>query len=188
MINLKNKYFGEMLPEERKLLFHWVLSYKPKNILEIGTGDGGGGCYYMASALKKINNSGYIYTCDPERCPNENFFIEFSNVFFHKMISHDLIRKIIDDKIDVDFIFFDGPEDPQIAHDDILKLEQIIKPGTKFVMHDWELSKRIADGMISIKSKYIRPYMENSNKWKLLYQTENSIESVGLCLYEFLGS
>lgn len=187
MINLINNYGGEMLPEERKLLFNWILSYRPKNILEIGTGEGGGGCYYMASALK-INNHGNIYTCDPCRGPNQNFLDEFSNVLFHNVGSNDLIKKIIDQKIDIDFIFFDGPEDPQLAYDDILKLEQIIKPGTKFVMHDWELFKRVADGLTSIKSKYIRPYIEHSNKWKLLYQTENSIESVGLCLYEFLGS
>lgn len=186
LLNYMNEFGGEMSQLERKTLYEWVLSYNPFNILEIGTGTGGGGCYYMAKALKVMNSS-TIYTCDPSRGPEAKFFNECPNVTFYPITSNQLIDIIIDHGIIIEFIFFDGPEDENVAYDDILKLETHIKPGTKFSMHDWETEPRILDGAISNKAKKIRPYMESSTRWKLLYKTENSYESVGLCLYEFLG-
>lgn len=188
MIKLENKYGGEMTYLERELLHAWVGLYNPKNILEIGTGTGGGGCYYMASALKNIDSSALIYTCDPYRGPEASFFQEFPMVNFWQTKSNILIDHIIDKNIEIDFIFFDGPEDANTAIEDILTLENFIKSGTKFTMHDWEFVERVLDKAISIKAQKIRPYMENSSKWKLLHQTENSTNSVGLCLYEFLGN
>lgn len=183
-----NGYVGEMTNLEREFLYNWVLLSKPKTILEIGTGCGGGGCYYMAKALQAINENGILYTCDPARKPNNDFFIEFPNVLFYQTTSNELIQKIIETNVNINFIFFDGPEDPNVAMGDILILEKHIAPGTKFSMHDWEISQRIYDNVVSTKAQYIRPYMEQSNKWKLLHQLENSYESVGLCLYEFLGN
>lgn len=183
-----NTYTGEMTNFEREFLYNWILLSKPQNVLEIGTGEGGGGAYYIASALKTLNNNGTLYTCDPARRPNNNFFQEFPNVIFHPTISINLITKLINDKVDINYIFFDGPEDPNVAMNDILSLEPFISPGTKFSMHDWEIMPRVYDNMVSVKSQYIRPYMEQSKKWKLLHQLENSHESVGLCLYEFVGN
>lgn len=188
MIQLINQYGGEMSALERELLYNWVCSYNPLNVLEIGTGTGGGGCYYMASALKEHNGQGLIYTCDPSRSPEENFFKEFPMVKFYQQRSDKLINYLISNNINIDFIFFDGPENPDTAMNDILTLENFIKSGTKFAMHDWETAERIFDKAISTKAKKIRPYMENSSKWKLLHQTENCMYSVGLCLYEFLGN
>ena len=184
MINLENKYGGEMTVLERSLLHTWILEANPKIVLEIGTGTGGGGTYYISKAMPK---DGFVYTCDPYRCPDKSFFEEFPMVVFWNTSSEKLIHYMIDNKIDIDFIFFDGPEDENTAMDDILLLETHLKKGAKFSMHDWEFVVRVFDNNISIKSKNIRPYMEKSNKWKLIHQTQNSNASVGLCLYEFVG-
>jgi len=186
MINYLNKYGGEMSTLERKLLYEWILLYKPLNVLEVGTGEGGGGCYYIAKALAEIG-SGSIYTCDPSRGPTPDFLNELTNVKFYQTISSNLIQYIINKKIDINFVFFDGPEEETVAYDDIQILEQYISAGTKFSMHDWETEVRVLDGAISTKAKKIRPYLESSTRWRLLYRTENSGDSVGLCLYEFLG-
>jgi len=86
-------------------------------------------------------------------------------------------------------LFFDGPEDPDIAMEDIKILENYIQPECYFSMHDWELEKRKYDNGISTKAKKIRPYMENSSLWKPIEVLEGieSDQSVGLCLYKFLG-
>lgn len=192
MINPFNEFGGEMLPFERACLFTWVKACKPRSALEVGTGTGGGGTYYIANAML----TGALFTCDPVRKPSNKFLEMHHNVRFSPIKSCELIQKMknleylyiglgVDEHID--FIFFDGPEDPQVALDDIQELETFIQPGTKFSMHDWCTEERVYDKGISTKAKLIRPYMEQSDKWKLIEVLDNSAASVGLCLYEFIG-
>jgi hypothetical protein len=188
---------AEMLPFERYSLYNWVVNIiKPNNILEVGTGVGGS-TYFLSKALEKINLNGKIYTCDPQRSPCDEFFKECNNVIFKNTYSSYLIKEIIDKDICVDYIFFDGPENENVAIEDIKILESHIKPGTYFSMHDWEIVQRGYDNGISIKAKKIRPYMEESQKWKLIEifsgikknsNYDNSpFDSVGLCLYYYNG-
>jgi hypothetical protein len=187
---------AEMLPYERECLYDWVINIiKPKNILETGTGIGGS-TYFMGMALKALGY-GKIYTCDPGRKPTDDFFAEFKNVNFYSINSLEMIKNIKQNKINIDFIFFDGPEDSAIAMQDILELEDYVSPGCYFSMHDWEITQRGFDNAISSKALLIRPYIEKSNKWKLIKQLsglkKNSMandyayDSVGLCLYQFTG-
>lgn len=189
-----NPYEGEMTPFERQTLYKWIVNSKPTTVIEIGTGTGGGGTFYIAKALMFLNTINEkkrtLYTCDPERSPSISFLKEFEGVVkYAKIKSTDMFKLIKDD---VDFIFFDGPEDPEVAYNDIKLLEEKIKPGTMFVMHDWEITKRGYDGGISTKALKIRPYIEKSENWtevEILSGTvpdENGIfNSVGLCLYKF---
>ena len=185
---------AEMLPYERQSLYYWIVNIiKPKVIIETGTGIGGS-TYFMGKALQKIG-FGEIYTCDPERKPPNEFFNEFNNVKFYQKTSSFMINDIIKNKIDIDYIFFDGPDDPTIAFDDLMVLEPYLKSGCYFSMHDWEITKRGYDGATSTKAALIRPYLENSSKWKLIQKlsgiekNSNSnkelYDSVGLCLYKF---
>lgn len=188
---------AEMLPFERYTIYNWVLNIiKPKTILEIGTGNGGS-TYYLSKAMKELNNKGKIYTCDPSRSPCADFFKECDNVQYSPVPSDVLIKNILDKNITIDYIFFDGPEDPDIAMNDIKILEKTINPNVYFSMHDWETEKRGYDQTISTKAKNIRPYMEKSFKWKKIeclsglqknssYDTMN-YDSVGLCLYQYTG-
>lgn len=187
---------AEMLPYERECLYEWIVNIvKPKNILEIGTGVGGS-TYFMAMALKNLN-FGKIYTCDPSRKPPDNLFSEFKNINFYPLTSSEMIKNIKQNKINIDFIFFDGPEDPSIAIQDMIELENYISPGCYFSMHDWEINQRGFDKAISSKALLVRPYIEESSKWKLIKllsgleknSTINNFkyDSVGLCLYQFVG-
>lgn len=189
--NIENKYSAaELLPYERKKLFGWIKELiKPQaNILEIGTGTGGS-TYYLSKGLESLNQNGKIYTCDPERRPTSEFMKDCTNVIFYPIPSRKLINFIIENKIDISYIFFDGPEDPDIAMDDINILENYITNTCYFSMHDWEISTRKYDNAISTKAAYIRPYMESSNKWQKIEVLDgiNSCESVGLCLYKYIN-
>lgn len=189
--NIQEKYpNAEMLPFERERVYNWILNIiKPKsNILEIGTGVGGS-TYYLSKSLEMICANCKIYTCDPSRSPCLEFLKECKNVEFFSICSDKLIDFLIKEKIDISYIFFDGPEDPSIALNDIKKLESYINPGCYFSMHDWEISQRKYDNAISVKAANIRPYIELSNKWQKIEVLDgvHSNESVGLCLYKYLG-
>lgn len=187
--------YGEMLPYERYSLYSWIKKYKPKNLLEIGTGTGGS-TQYISDAMNE-NGFGKIYSCDPARSPSIDFLMSRKNLLFYSLESHYLIQSIIAEKIDIDFIFFDGPENPNIALSDLLELEKYITVNTLFCMHDWHMGIRNYDLAISTKCYNVKPYIENSNKWTLIEllnaNEKNSdfdntkYDSVGLCLYQYKG-
>lgn len=187
-------YMGEMLPFERFKLFNWIKEIKPKVIFEIGTGTGGS-TFYMSKAIEDSDFECKIYTCDPIRNIDNQILSE--NVIFHSMYSNDMIDKLVNSDIIPDFIFFDGPENPDIAFNDLKKLEEHIKIGTFFSMHDWETKQRGYDNGISTKSVKVREYIESSQKWEEIEVTDGckknsdfddyEFDSVGICLYKFLG-
>ena len=188
-------YPGEMLPYERYKLYNWVLELKPKNIIEIGCGLGGGSSYYMVEAIKE-NNKGMIYSCDPGRMmSNELLSKNVGRLKYYKINSTDLIKYMISENIIPDFLFFDGPEQPEVALNDIKELEKHITDGTYFSMHDWDTCVRKYDNGVSIKSLLIREYIEKSENWELVECLSSEIknseyddmefDSVGLCLYKY---
>jgi hypothetical protein len=189
----QSPYTGEMLPYERYKLYNWIIDIKPKIIFEVGTGHGGGSTYYIAEAIKHLNNGGKIYTCDPERTIESTLLQDFPLIQFFPIYSEDMLKNLTEQGLKPDFIMFDGPEDPNIAFNDIKYMENFIDDGTHFSMHDWDLY-RPYDGHQSTKSVKIREYMENSDNWVLLEQlysdrknsTNNmQYDSVGLCLYKY---
>ena len=170
---------AEMLPYERAKLYNWIIDLKPTNILEVGCGCGGA-TYYMAEAIK----NGHIYTCDPKRALSTSFLKTYPFVEYHRTRSDVFIQDIIDRNLEIDFIMFDGPENPNVALKDIRILEKYITSGTYFCMHDWEQGKRRYDGQRSVKARKIRSYIGRSKKWEKIEIIPGSKKSVGLCLYK----
>jgi len=154
-------YKGELLEFERKTLFDTIIKYQPKICLEIGTGNGGGSTFYIANALYQLNNNGILYTCDPVYNDASIIFQNtlYENIvkFFH-LPSTFVIQLLINGNIKPDFIFFDGPEDPNIALEDFQKIENSINKGCVFMMHDWDTRPRI-DGNLSTKALLLKPYI-----------------------------
>lgn len=200
MINKEYNYFsqsidehGEMLPFERQVLYSWIQKYQPNNLLEIGTGTGGS-TQYISDAMTE-NGFGTIFSCDPTRSPSKTFIETRPNLKFYSIISTELIDIIILNNISIDFIFFDGPENPDIALQDLLRLEKYISNDILFCMHDWHTGIRNYDSSRSTKSDKIKPYIENSDQWTnidTLYANKKNSnfdstpwDSVGLCLYQF---
>lgn len=188
-LHIENKYPGsEMLPLERIKMHTWLCKIvKPKNdVLEIGTGVGGS-TYYIANALKTIKSDSIIHTCDPTRAPYDELLNEFKNIKYYKTTSTELILLLKSRNIKIDFIFFDGPEIPELALNDIKLLENFIDAGCYFAMHDWEICQRKYDNAVSQNSLYIRQYIENSNVWEKVEVLDGKDydTSVGLCLYKY---
>lgn len=188
-----NPYPGEMLPVERLRLYQWMTEYSPKVVLEVGTGVGGS-TFYISEALRR--NGGVLHTCDPLRRPPEDFLNRFrETLHYHPLRSDELIARLQLDGVVPDFLFFDGPEIPDLALQDIQRLESWIKPGCLFAMHDWEQVGGANKKIVSIKAQRVRPYFEQSKRWKLVsrleghrknvWWTKGRFDSVGLCLYRF---
>lgn len=190
-----NPFDGEMLPLERIRLYQWLMEFKPSCVLEVGTGVGGS-TFYISEALKR--NGGQLHTCDPERGPPDRFLKRFADqVKYHPVKSKEMIDQLIQCKIYPDFLFFDGPEVPELAIEDLRRLEPHLKSGCMFAMHDWEQPGGKNRRIVSIKAAKIRPYMESSPCWqrvdclsghtKNVWWTKGKYDSVGLCLYRYQG-
>jgi len=173
--------FGEMTIFERKKLYNYIVENKPNIVLECGSGVGAS-TYIIVNALSK---KGKIYSCDPERKPN---FLD-NKLFFSSITSCQMIDDLIKSNIYPDFIFFDEPEDPNIALNDFIELDKYIKIDTIFAMHDWCTNKRKYDNGFSTKAKFIKPYINTLSTWKLIEEISgedyiDGEESVGLCFYK----
>jgi predicted O-methyltransferase YrrM len=189
----RNPFEGEMLPLERVTLYRWMIEHKPATVFEVGTGVGGS-TFYICEAL--LRNGGTLHSCDPIRRPPELFLQRFRSVLqYHALRSAELIELLIAQNRIPDLLFFDGPEIPQLAIDDLKSLEPHLKPGCLFAMHDWEQAGGCNHRIVSIKAKSIRPYMESSPNWiriqvlsghqKNVWWTKGKFDSVGLCLYVY---
>ncbi len=174
---------GQMWPAERDFLANAIKERNPSIILEVGTWKGGGSTLQIANAMAE---SSTLITCEVDK----NFYDQamrdlsdhknFDNIKFNNVPSYELIDDIIENGVIPEFVFFDGPEDPEINYNDFKRLEEYVKPGTYFCMHDWDLGVR-ADGLTSTKAEYVRPYVEKSDKWDIL-RTLTSPVSVGIVL------
>lgn len=185
---IKCPYPGEMLPLERMTLYNAVRDNKARIILEIGCGEGAS-TYYMAEG-QNSKWGGEIHTCDPTRSPTQKFLETYSNVFYIPRNGCVLIDCLIKENIIPDFVFFDGPEDPQVALDDFKTLDPYLLPGTVFAMHDWCTGPRGYDGAVSTKADLIKPYISGLNTWQWLdelygdrYNVAEEYDSVGLAFY-----
>jgi len=182
MIVPENPYKkGEMLPTERKALFSWVSDAMPSLVLEVGTNGGEGSTFYISNALKF---DAKMITCDVRGGCHD-----YPNLIFVRKPSTTVIKEMIKEGNIPDFIFFDGPEDPNVALQDIKLLEPHLKKGeTYFAMHDWYGGVRCYDGYTSTKAALIRPYMEESSNWILKAELRGDVpedDSVGLVLYQY---
>ena len=184
---------GELWPKEREFLFQAVIEKQPETVLETGTGGGGGSTHQIVRALKEnfltFQAEGHLHTCEIDmlsfRQAQQIYSVPAWDTFvtcWH-LTSENLMHQLIESRKIPDFVFFDGPEDPQVAFDDLKRLESHLKPGTWFGMHDWDLGKR-ADGKVSTKAEKLRPYLEGSEDWTILRSLTTPI-SVGIVLAEF---
>ena len=176
---------GQMWSAERRLLYDTIFEARPSVSLEIGTWKGGGSTYQIATALSDLQH-GVLYTCEI----NTPFYLEAAKIYSesrwqgivkcYNISSTQLINQLIRNNQIPDFIFCDGPEDPDLNLSDFLLLEPYLRSGAVFCVHDWNMDVR-EGGVISIKAKLLRPYIENSASWKI--QTCLTMpESVGMAV------
>ena len=179
---------GELIPYERRYLFDKVMKHQPRIVVEIGTGSCGSSICIL-EALKQIG-SGTLYTCDPYNIDGKKLKEEYGNrVEFLQVDGTEFINQLQSAGILVDFIFCDGPEEPDQILNYFLDLQSITSPNCVFIAHDWEYNLQRIDGNISIKSRDLRQYLESCKDWKILevlsglhgqYPNDSGYNSVGM--------
>jgi len=196
MIDMINcPYPGEMLPLERLLLYNAVMDNRPKIILEVGSGEGAS-TYYLAEGAHRIKDC-KIFTCDPTRSPTEEFLRIYPNVTYIPRNGVVLIDSLIKQNLIPNFVFFDGPEDPEVALKDFQTLDPFLGPSTIFCMHDWCTEKRLYDGNISTKAALLKPYIKSLDTWQWIDElygdrlnldlNGEGCDSVGIAFYRKIG-
>jgi len=182
---------GQLWPVERQTLKNLVTKNKPGIVLEIGTWKGGGSTYQIATALHDLKK-GHLYTCEPDKHLFNTANTLYSGYQRHLPVtcmncpSNEAIEQLLGKGKIPDFVFMDGPEDPDVCLDDLQVLEQQMKAGSMVVFHDWETGIR-QDGLTSTKSVKVRPYIESSKIWEEeLVLSQNDWRTVGLAAYRKL--
>jgi len=179
-----------MWPEERRFLYEAVRERNPVVALEVGTWKGGGSTLHITSALYEHGtwSARLLHTCEVDLNLFNEAVAAFENthlrpyVNFNNKPSTVLINELIQSgqASQLGFVFFDGPEDPELNINDFKLLDPHLPVGTYFCMHDWDLGTR-ADGLSSTKATLIRPYLENLPTWQIL-STLTAPASVGIVL------
>lgn len=167
---------GQLWPAERKLLHSTIISAVPNVVLEVGTWMGGGSTLQIVEALL-INKNGHLHTCELDtnlfNIAKSSYEHErpdlLPHITIHNKSSSQLISELINSNMIPDVLFFDGPEDPSVAINDLKTLEPLLKSGTVFMMHDWDPGP-------STKAHLIRPYIEAN--WIIKHRL-TAPESVG---------
>lgn len=185
---------GQMLPAERQFLYDCVTAARPQLVLEVGTWKGGGSTWQIANAVLQLRTAGsraQFHTCEPDPELFQEAFAIYAGspwnefVRCHELPSTRLITRLSNVGLHPDFVFFDGPEDEDTALNDFRALDPVLRVGTKFMMHDWDLGIRV-DGLHSTKAVKIRPYLEKLPTWRIV-RALTAPDSVGLVLAEKIG-
>lgn len=142
-----NPNCGQLNPDERRLLYNTVLEYKPLVAFEVGTWEGGGSTYFIASAMVQ-NDFGTLYTveCDEEcyRKAIDNFAVwpnQGSRVVFNFGRSGDMFPRILVTTGRADLVFLDGCNDAETTRADYMMFLPYMLPGSVLACHDWEETK-----------------------------------------------
>lgn len=181
-----NPEIGQLYPEERTALHNAVLEHKPQLCLEIGTWKGAGSTLQIVAALAQ-NQMGHLHSCDPDpdmfntasafyASPQGEAFLPYLSLYNQK--SSELIAEIKKSKAKLDFVFADGPEDPDIALNDFKAIEPLMNVGGLFVAHDW-----LHEG--SIKVSKLKKHMLSVSNWTLVNLLAPP-SSVGLAFFRKL--
>jgi predicted O-methyltransferase YrrM len=160
----RDRYEGQMNPEERRLLYETVIAQKPEVVMEVGTCRGGGTTYFISCALNNLGQ-GVLYTVEN----NPDFFNWALSLYSKEGPLHDLgpyvkfnfgnslevYPPIIHELGKVDIAMLDSGEDSMQTLWDFALMRPFIPVGGCLILHDWDNGK----------TDYIRPIVNNDADW-----------------------
>lgn len=169
---------GQMYAAERKRLYDMVLKYKPEHCFEIGTADGGGSTYFIASAFEKLGK-GKLYTLESYPYLFKKTRKKY-NIFLRRLLPH--VKFILGDTTksfdkyigsEIQCLFLDGADDAQQTLNQYHEFSPYFKSGAILMIHDWNTEKTAA----------IKPALLNDPKWEKIMELEQPI-SVGFVVFK----
>ena len=174
----RDRFEGQMNPEERKAIFDLIIKEKPETVFEVGTCRGGGSTYFISCALEN-NDYGTLFTCENFKefydyaialyNKDEEFQTLAKRIKFHfgnsLAIYPAILRQISEDRkkaslnpLFIDFCILDGGSDSMQMVYDFAMFRPYMPVGSYLICHDWD------DG----KTDYIRPILRNEHDWDMV--------------------
>lgn len=165
---------GQMYAMERKALYDTIIKYKPKHCFEIGTADGGGSTYFIASAFEKLKN-GKLYTLESypylfkKTTRRYNLYLRRLLPYVHFIFGSTTksFEKYIGDE-EVECVFLDGSDIEKETVDQYNSFLPHFKKGSILMLHDWR----------TVKTAAIEPILLNDKNWEKIFELKQP-ESVG---------
>ena len=172
----RDRWEGQMNPEERKALYDLVFENKPKTILEIGTARGAGSTYFISSAIANAGYEAEFHTTElnPE-------FYEYAQHLYDGVIGYlrpfvkfhlcNGLRYTSDNPHRIDLLMLDAEEDPCEDLYLFTNVKRFMPIGSFLVMHDWNTGK----------TDVLRDLLPRDADWRQVSVT------IGLAIYQRVG-
>jgi cephalosporin hydroxylase len=167
----RDKLEGQLSPFERRALYNVIVKSKPEFVFEVGTWNGGGSTYIIASALAD-NGIGMLYSAE---C-NEAFYHHAVDLYNNELKylrpfvclnlgeSQNVFPRILETVKRVDLAMLDGREDPQQTLVEYDMFNPYCFRGSYIACHDWNTPK-----MDSMKTILV-----GHNRWELEVDMANT--------------
>jgi predicted O-methyltransferase YrrM len=176
----RDRFEGQMNPEERAVLFGVIMEEKPEHVWEVGTCRGGGSTYYISTALLN-NGKGILHTCEVF-----DEFYQYARRLYGEGGALHHLEPLIDfnfgDASEVyrsrlgilpcDVVLIDGGERSMELIWQFAMFRPHMRVGSVVIFHDWNNGK----------TDYIRPVIQNDQDWRLEDLT------IGLATWRRIGA
>jgi predicted O-methyltransferase YrrM len=168
---------GQMYAAERKVLYDTIVKYKPRHCFEIGTADGGGSTYFIASAFEKLKK-GKLYTLESyaylykKTKRRYNLYLRRLLPFVHFIFGNTTksFEKYMTEVVDC--LFLDGSDIEKETVDQYYAFLPHFKEGSILMLHDWH----------TVKTAAIEPILLSDPKWEKVVELKHPV-SVGLVVF-----
>lgn len=173
---------------ESKVLYFYIRTIKPTNILEIGHASG---CstVILAKALEANAQGGKVYTCDikgnsVER-PYKNFITSFGTYMDNGIVEATAYVDAIDyvgelDVDGIDFIFVDASHEPEFC----IPMSKLLRekyPNTLITYHEWAMSP------LATREEFSYVALPQNLQYQKMAERESFIDSFPADLYSHYG-
>ena len=155
---------GQLMPEERQILYETILKEKPDFVFEVGTWKGGGSTYYISSALFE-NKKGILFTieCNKEmyshamQLYNKELIYLKSHINFNLGKSLEIYPELLKTIPKLDFVFLDGDNNADQTIKEYLMFEPYLKSDSIIACHDWNI----------LKMEKLKNLISNDRSWSV---------------------
>lgn len=163
----RNRWEGQLDPEERQLLYETVMERKPVFVYEVGTCRGGGSTYFIAQALANLEMGGVVYSTETNHEFHEHATQLYEHGAMRDLGQHvvlfegdacQVLRKLL--MHSVDMFMLDGSEDAVEALYQWAMFREHSSVGTVAAFHDWG----------DTKSVLVKSVIERDKDWRLVKQ------------------
>lgn len=157
-----------MNPEEREVLYNYVLEHKPQTIAEVGSSRGGGSTFFIASAIANADYSAEFHAMEFYR-PNWDYCQELYNtklsylrpyVVFHFVNSLKYWPELNHNIVTLDMLLLDGGIDSLAMVYDFVYGQTKMPIGSMLFAHDWDNGK----------STMIKKILHGNDDWEFQNQ------------------